>query len=228
MLRGRLPSLPCSNRPLALKASEATLHASGQTPRLSGILVQLKLLYAVAPTVHPTSIPSLGEPLLLARERAHIGREIEEELIDVIQVPCAGVQTPRHGPWVSKQGSHGLWLLSGSWMRRVVRVQILKAACVDNCMLDSLAAAFQIQDTLKGAGSYGLPGVRRTEGWPLNPRLGHRGLFVHPDGSLRIPSTVTGWHRGFGIDRPTRIAPPPWDSLLPPRPPSGRERCSPD
>jgi len=66
-----------------------------------GITAQLKLLYAVAPTVLPTGIPPLGKPLILARERAHFGRVIEEELIDVIQVPCAGVRTPRHGPWVS-------------------------------------------------------------------------------------------------------------------------------
>ena len=66
-----------------------------------GITVRLKLLYAVAPTVLPTGIPPLGKPLILARERAHFGRVIEEELIDVIQVPCAGVRTPRHGPWVS-------------------------------------------------------------------------------------------------------------------------------
>jgi len=56
---------------------------------------------------------------------------------------------PLHGPWVSK-GSHGLWLLS--WIRSVVRVQFLKAACDDNCMLHCWAAAFQIQDTFKGAG----------------------------------------------------------------------------
>ena len=95
-------------------------------------------------------------------------------------------------------------------MRSVVRVQFLKAACADNCMLDSLAAAFQIQDTLKGAGSYGLPGVRRTEGWPLNPWLGHRGLSVHPGGSPKDPvyrqrMALRFRHRKADLDRTTSM-----------------------
>ena len=64
-----------------------------------------------------------------AREASTIWqRDKEEESIDAYQVPMRRGTKPRHGPWVSK-GSHGLWLLS--WIRSVIRVRFLKAACDD-------------------------------------------------------------------------------------------------
>ena len=111
MLRGQAPrslgqALPTLFAQLQTITSYRSIGSNSSCFRANpfacrGITVQLKLLYAVAPTVLPTGIPPLGKPLILARERAHFGRVIEEELIDVIQVPCAGVRTPRHGPWVS-------------------------------------------------------------------------------------------------------------------------------
>ena len=54
--------------------------------------------------------------------------------------------------------------------------------------------------------SYGLPGVRRTEGWPLNPWLGHRGFSVHPGGSPKDPvyrqrMALRFRHRKADLDR---------------------------
>ena len=58
--------------------------------------------------------------------------------------------------------------------------------------------------------TYGLPGVRRTEGWPLNPWLGHRGLFVHPGGSPKDPvyrqrMALRFRHRKADSDRTTTM-----------------------
>ena len=49
-------------------------------------------------------------------------------MIDTIQVPRAGVRSPGmvHG---CLKSSHGLWLLS--WIRSVIQVRFLKAACDD-------------------------------------------------------------------------------------------------
>ena len=38
-----------------------------------------------------------------------------------------------------------------------------------------LSSCLLIQDTYRGAGSFGLHGVRGTEWWPLNPCLDQRG-----------------------------------------------------
>ena len=64
-----------------------------------------------------------------AREASTSGREIRKRNRSTpTRSPCAGVRSPGmvHG---CLKGSHGLWLLS--WIRSVIRVRFLKAACDD-------------------------------------------------------------------------------------------------
>ena len=101
MLQGK-PLIALLQSSPRIEASEATLHASGQPPRPPGISVQHKLLYANCASLrHPVV---QGAIIISSGASTKFGRVIEEELIDVIQVPCAGVRTPRHGPWVSTTG----------------------------------------------------------------------------------------------------------------------------